>query len=83
MGEYNRCRLVEEKDACERKAEADLPLHNPIELRIYTEQNTPGRQRTDQKLSICFGPDQGGIIGFLWDRQEGDWKIVSYDIVQQ
>ena len=27
--------------------------------------------------------DQGGIIGFLWDRQEGDWKIVSYDLIQQ
>jgi len=27
--------------------------------------------------------DQGGIIGFLWDRQEGDWKIVSYDIIEQ
>jgi hypothetical protein len=27
--------------------------------------------------------DQGGAIGFLWDRQEGDWKIVSYDLVRQ
>jgi hypothetical protein len=27
--------------------------------------------------------DQGGILALLWDRQEGDWKIVSYDIIQQ
>jgi len=27
--------------------------------------------------------DQGGILVLIWDRQEGDWKIVSYDIIQQ
>ena len=27
--------------------------------------------------------DQGGSIAFLWDRQEGAWKIVSFDIIEQ
>jgi len=27
--------------------------------------------------------DQGGIIGLLWDQQEGPWKIVSYDVIGQ
>ena len=27
--------------------------------------------------------DQGGILGLLWDKQDGDWKIVSYDVLQQ
>jgi hypothetical protein len=26
--------------------------------------------------------DLGGAIGLLWDRQEGTWQIVSYDIIQ-
>jgi hypothetical protein len=27
--------------------------------------------------------DQGGVLGLLWDRQEGEWKIVSYAVLQQ
>ena len=27
--------------------------------------------------------DQGGVIAFLWDKQEGAWKVVSYDVVDQ
>jgi len=27
--------------------------------------------------------DQGGIIAFLWDKQEGAWKVVSYDVINQ
>jgi hypothetical protein len=27
--------------------------------------------------------NQGGVIGLLFDKQEGAWKIVSYDIVEQ
>jgi len=27
--------------------------------------------------------DQSGIIAFLWDKQEGAWKVVSYDVVDQ
>ena len=27
--------------------------------------------------------DQGGIIALLWDKQEGAWKVVSYDVVDQ
>jgi len=27
--------------------------------------------------------DLGGTLGFLWDKQEGDWKIVSYDVIEQ
>lgn len=26
--------------------------------------------------------DGGGILGLLWDRQEGSWKIVSYDVIE-
>lgn len=26
--------------------------------------------------------NQGGVIGLLWDRLEGSWKISSYDIIQ-
>ena len=27
--------------------------------------------------------DQGGVIAFLWDKQEGAWKVVSYAVVDQ
>ena len=27
--------------------------------------------------------DQGGIIALLWDRSEGPWKIISFDVVEQ
>ncbi len=26
--------------------------------------------------------DLGGVIGLLWDKQEGPWQIVSYDVIQ-
>jgi hypothetical protein len=27
--------------------------------------------------------DLGGVLGLLWDRQEGSWRIVSYDILEE
>ncbi len=26
--------------------------------------------------------DMGGVLGLLWDRQEGAWKITSYEVIQ-
>ena len=27
--------------------------------------------------------DQGGVLGLLWRRENGRWKIVSYEVFEQ
>ncbi len=57
--------------------------------KILAPPGTPVPQQTD--YGIYWGAlfkfklegDQGGVLGLLWRRENGRWKIVSYEVFEQ